>query len=80
MSLIDSQPMYENQVIENRFVVGRSIGKGSFGEVYDGYDKINGQRVAIKFENHRSTYSQLENEYQVNVTFECLRCSFLKCH
>lgn len=66
MSSSDSSTILENQTIEKRFVVGRSIGKGSFGVVYDGYDNISGQRVAIKFEDRNSTHAQLENEYKVN--------------
>lgn len=65
MSSSDKSEAYENLVIGERFVVGQSIGKGSFGEVYDGYDRISGVRVAIKFESHQSTHKQLENEYKV---------------
>lgn len=57
---------FENLLIDNRFVVGQSIGKGSFGEVFDGYDNFTGARVAIKFESHDSTHKQLENEYKVS--------------
>lgn len=71
MSSSDKSEIFENHVIEGRFVVGQSIGKGSFGEVYDGYDNISGMRVAIKFESHSSTYKQLENEYKVRLC-ECV--------
>lgn len=71
-----SPPIFENQIIEKRFVVGRSIGKGSFGEVYDGYDNISGQRVAIKFEDRNGTHSQLENEYQVKAKVHEFPCLF----
>lgn len=67
MSSSDLSEIFENQLIENRFVVGQSIGKGSFGEVYDGRDNVSGVRVAIKFESHNSTHKQLENEYKVSV-------------
>lgn len=67
MSSSDKSESFENQLIEQRFVVGQSIGKGSFGEVYDGYDQISGQRVAIKFESHNTTHKQLQNEYMVRV-------------
>lgn len=61
----ESSTILENQLIEKRFKVGRAIGKGSFGEVYDGYDQITGKRIAIKFESRGNKHSQLENEYQV---------------
>lgn len=71
----ESSNSLKNQIIEKRFIVGRSIGKGSFGEVYDGYDQITGNRVAIKFENRRTNHhSQLENEHQVE-----LKCVFKNC-
>lgn len=65
MSSSDISETFENQLIGDRYVVGQSIGKGSFGEVFDGYDNIRGRRVAIKFESHNSTHKQLENEYKV---------------
>lgn len=73
MSSSDVSETFENQIIENRFVVGQSIGKGSFGEVYDGYDNVSGMRVAIKFESHNSTHKQLENEYKVRCVRACVR-------
>ena len=35
--------------IKGRFVLGKKIGKGSFGDVYVGYDKDKKKDVAIKF-------------------------------
>lgn len=55
----------QDQLIEKRFTVGRPIGKGSFGDVYEAVDTYTGKRVAIKFEDRRSTHSQLKNEYRV---------------
>lgn len=72
MSSSDKSESFENQLIEDRFVVGQSIGKGSFGEVFDGYDNISGMRVAIKFESHNSTHKQLENEFKVRCVKKCL--------
>lgn len=80
MSSSDLSMLFENQLIENRFIVGPSIGKGSFGEVFEGLDRISGQRVAIKFEDHGSTHKQLENEYQVKKipTTKCISIGFFK--
>ncbi|XP_055300770.1 casein kinase I-like [Sitodiplosis mosellana] len=64
-SLTDPSANLQNQLIEKRFLVGRQIGKGSFGDVYEAYDNSNGKRVAIKFEDRQSSHSQLKNEYRV---------------
>lgn len=65
MSAIDLPPIFENQLIENRYVVGQLIGKGSFGDVYEARDNSTGKKVAIKFESRQSTHAQLKNEYRV---------------
>lgn len=69
MSSNETTTNLQNQELEGgRFVVGRPIGKGSFGDVYEGYDRQNRQRVAIKFEDRKSSHSQLKNEYRVSTT------------
>lgn len=62
---MDPPPIFENQLIDKRFVVGQQIGKGSFGDVYDARDNFSGKKVAIKFESRQSTHAQLKNEYRV---------------
>lgn len=37
-------------VVGNKFRVGRKIGEGSFGIIYEGVNMVNNQKVAIKFE------------------------------
>lgn len=54
-----------NQLIQNRFLVVKLIGKGSFGFVFEGYDNDKQKSIAIKFEDRRSSYAQLKNEYRV---------------
>ncbi len=35
-------------IVANRYIIDKKIGKGSFGEVYKGFDKETNQQVAIK--------------------------------
>lgn len=53
-----------NGIINNRYSIQKKIGKGSFGEVYIGKDRSNGQTVAIKIEftNHKNI---LKHEYRI---------------
>lgn len=38
------------QLVNNQYEIVKTIGKGSFGEIYEGLDKKSNQRVAIKCE------------------------------
>lgn len=40
--------LQKDEVLQNRYVVKNRIGKGSFGQVVRGYDKVSGNEVAIK--------------------------------
>lgn len=53
------------RLIDNRFVLGQLIGKGSFGKVYEAHDKYMGQSCAIKFERREDIKTNLKNEYEV---------------
>lgn len=53
------------EMIEDRFLVGAIIGKGSFGKVFETKDKITGKKFAIKFMEHESAQVHLKNEYEV---------------
>ena len=50
--------------INNRFILGEKLGKGSFGIVYRGIDKLNGNNVAIKLEPVKE-YDLLSHENNV---------------
>ena len=57
-----------NQTINNRFLIQRKLGAGSFGVVYRGYDKQQKIHVSIKLEvsnKFKSQKSQLANEMLV---------------
>ncbi|KAI5476243.1 hypothetical protein MNV49_007943 [Pseudohyphozyma bogoriensis] len=44
--------------------VGRKIGEGSFGVIFEGTNLLNSQTVAIKFEPRKSDAPQLRDEYR----------------
>ncbi|KAG9007725.1 casein kinase I [Tulasnella sp. JGI-2019a] len=46
------------------YSVGKKIGEGSFGVVFEGLNTLNGQPVAIKFEPRKSDAPQLRDEYR----------------
>lgn len=51
-------------VFGNRFKVEAQLGKGSFGEIYQGRDSFNRQEIAIKLEPLECKYPQLSYEYR----------------
>ncbi|KAI8866486.1 binary complex of casein kinase-1 with Cki7, partial [Ramicandelaber brevisporus] len=52
------------QVVGVHYRIGRQIGSGSFGVVYEGVNLLNNQVVAIKFESRKSEAPQLRDEYR----------------
>lgn len=58
-----SQPQSTN-VIGIHYKVGKKIGEGSFGIIFEGVNLLNNQQVAIKFEPRRSEAPQLRDEYR----------------
>ncbi|KAI8052724.1 kinase-like domain-containing protein [Thamnidium elegans] len=53
-----------NNVVGVHFKVGKKIGEGSFGIIYEGTNLLNNQQVAIKFEPRKSDAPQLRDEYR----------------
>ena len=51
-------------VIGIHYKVGKKIGEGSFGIIFEGVNLLNNQQVAIKFEPRRSETPQLRDEYR----------------
>ncbi|KAL1936736.1 hypothetical protein VTP01DRAFT_870 [Rhizomucor pusillus] len=51
-------------VVGVHYRVGRKIGEGSFGIIYEGTNLLNNQQVAIKFEPRKSEAPQLRDEYR----------------
>jgi serine/threonine protein kinase len=51
-------------VVGVHYKVGRKIGEGSFGVIYEGVNLLTQQPVAIKFEPRKSDAPQLRDEYR----------------
>ena len=43
-------------MINKQYLVGKKLGNGSFGDVFEGTDRENGTKVAIKMEHKDSRY------------------------
>ncbi|KDQ17964.1 hypothetical protein BOTBODRAFT_29281 [Botryobasidium botryosum FD-172 SS1] len=53
-----------SNVVGVHYRVGRKIGEGSFGVIFEGVNLLNSQAVAIKFEPRKSDAPQLRDEYR----------------
>ena len=51
-------------MVGGHYRVGKKIGEGSFGVIFEGTDLLTHQRVAIKFEPRKSDAPQLRDEYR----------------
>ncbi|ORX88567.1 kinase-like protein [Basidiobolus meristosporus CBS 931.73] len=51
-------------VVGIHYRVGKKIGMGSFGVIYEGTDLVKNQQIAIKFEAKRTEVPQLRDEYR----------------
>ncbi|KFD52073.1 hypothetical protein M514_07055 [Trichuris suis] len=52
-------------IVGNKYRLIRRIGGGSFGEIYLGINKTNGEEVAVKIESNKSRHPQLLYESKV---------------
>lgn len=59
-----SSSQQSSNVIGIHYKVGKKIGEGSFGIIFEGINLLNNQLVAIKFEPRRSEAPQLRDEYR----------------
>ncbi|KAG0168956.1 casein kinase I [Apophysomyces sp. BC1034] len=57
-------PSSSHNVVGVHYRVGKKIGEGSFGIIYEGTNLLNNQQVAIKFEPRKSDAPQLRDEYR----------------
>ncbi|KAI9159197.1 Palmitoylated plasma membrane-bound casein kinase [Blastocladiella emersonii ATCC 22665] len=51
-------------IVGVHYKVGRKIGEGSFGVIYEGTNLLNNTHVAIKFESRKSEAPQLRDEFR----------------
>ncbi|CEJ01212.1 Putative CK1/CK1/CK1-G protein kinase [Rhizopus microsporus] len=59
-----ASPGHSHNVVGVHYKVGKKIGEGSFGIIYEGVNLLNNQPVAIKFEPRKSDAPQLRDEYR----------------
>jgi casein kinase 1 len=55
----------ELKIINNRYQLGKKIGSGSFGIIFDAYDMKQKNNIAIKFESYMCDNPQLTYEYKI---------------
>ncbi|ESK95882.1 ck1 ck1 ck1-g protein kinase [Moniliophthora roreri MCA 2997] len=59
-----SQSSTSNGIVGNNYRVGKKIGEGSFGVVFEGTKMLSNTPVAIKFEPRKSDAPQLRDEFR----------------
>ncbi|CAE6495628.1 unnamed protein product [Rhizoctonia solani] len=59
-----SNSLQGTNIVGVHYRVGKKIGEGSFGVIFEGTDLLNSQAVAIKFEPRKSDAPQLRDEYR----------------
>ncbi|CAE6400610.1 unnamed protein product [Rhizoctonia solani] len=59
-----SNSLQGTNIVGVHYRVGKKIGEGSFGVIFEGTDLLNSQSVAIKFEPRKSDAPQLRDEYR----------------
>ncbi|CAB4406309.1 unnamed protein product [Rhizophagus irregularis] len=59
-----SHSLHSSNVVGVHYRVGKKIGEGSFGVIFEGTNLLNNQQVAIKFEPRKSDAPQLRDEYR----------------
>ncbi|KAM9887304.1 hypothetical protein OXX79_013749, partial [Metschnikowia pulcherrima] len=61
---VSGQSSNNNSVVGLHYKIGKKIGEGSFGVLFEGSNIINGVAVAIKFEPRKTEAPQLRDEYR----------------
>ena len=66
----DNNNTQDNDLVGGQYKIGRMLGYGNFGEIRIGYNIVNKQMVAIKFEKKHSPSPTLYSEYKICQLFE----------
>jgi casein kinase 1 len=61
---MSSSHIQSSNVVGVHYRVGKKIGEGSFGVLFEGTNLLNNQQVAIKFEPRKTDAPQLRDEYR----------------
>ena len=51
--------------IGDKYVLGKKLGAGSFGQIFEGRERKTGRRVAVKLEERRARHPQLHYEFRL---------------
>ncbi|CAG8668866.1 15841_t:CDS:2 [Cetraspora pellucida] len=62
--MANTHSLHSSNVVGVHYRVGKKIGEGSFGVIFEGTNLLNNQQVAIKFEPRKSDAPQLRDEYR----------------
>jgi serine/threonine protein kinase len=57
--------------VEKKYIIGDVLGKGAFGTVYEGQDKITGAKVAIKIQKAKEKYILMELDILERISKDC---------
>lgn len=69
-----------SNVVGVHYRVGKKIGEGSFGVIFEGTNLLNNTQVAIKFEPRKSDAPQLRDEYRTyKILVGCRECYHSPC-
>ncbi|KAJ3417272.1 casein kinase I [Chytridiales sp. JEL 0842] len=68
MGSMSKLPSTSPNVVGVHYKVGKKIGEGSFGIIYEGINMLNNQPIAVKFEPRKSDAPQLRDEYRTYKT------------
>ncbi len=70
--------MSDRPLLAGRYQLGRVIGEGGFGIVYDGYDDTTRSRVAIKCLQHVDPERVLHFKREFRLLADCLHANLIR--